>query len=121
MEYIPINNNISIIKKNNIRKQRCQGIIFARVCCTLGILLFHYFCHSKCRFKLLFNTANSQFGFIYVTSFFCISGTVLYYNCPKVVSIKIFYYKRWKSIFPSFYIIFIYYYMIKIRWHNCIG
>ena len=100
------NNNFS----NN--KKKLQGIIFARACCALGILLFHYSGHSK--FKLLYRTVNSTFGFIFVTSFFCISGSVLYYNYPNLNSIKTFYFKRWKSIFPSYYICFAYFFMQNV-------
>ena len=83
-------------------KNKISGIIFARALCCIGIVIFHYFCHSNGNFKFLFKTKNSTFGFMFTTSFFCISGTVLYYNYPKIKSYKIFYYKRWKSIFPGY-------------------
>ena len=98
-------------------KKKLQGIIFTRACCSLGILLFHYSCHSK--FKILLRTVNASFGFIFVTSFFCISGSVLYYNYPKINSIKTFYFKRWKSIFPSYYICFAYFFMKNVfKYHK---
>ena len=93
------------------KKQKIQGIIFARACCCIGIVINHYFCHSKGNFKILYNTANSSFGFMFVTSFFCISGVVLYYNYPKIKSVKRFYFKRWKSIYPSYYICFLYFFL----------
>lgn len=105
-EFSKENNNFS----NN--KKKLQGIIFSRACCSLGILLFHYSCHSK--FKLLFRTVNATYGFIFVTSFFCISGSVLYHNYPNINSIKTFYFKRWKSIFPSYYICFTYFFMKNV-------
>ena len=100
------NNNLS----NN--KKKLEGIIFAWACCSLGILLFHYSCHSK--FKIFFRTVNTTFGFIFVTCFFCISGSVLYYNYPNINSIKTFYFKRWKSIFPSYYICFTYFFIKNV-------
>ena len=95
----------------NKKKERLPGIIFARAVCCLGLVIFHYFCHSKGNFKFLYLTANSSFGFIFVTSFFNISGLVLYYNYPKVKSIKKFYYKRWKSILLPYYIGFLYFFL----------
>ena len=92
------------------RKLKINNIIFSRACCCIGIVIFHYFCHSKGKFKFLYATANSGFGFMFVTSFFCISGFVLYYNYPLIVSIKKFYYKRWKSILVPYYVCFIYFY-----------
>ena len=97
-------------KKINLEKKiktKLEGIIFARACCCIGIVIFHYFSGSKGKFKLLYLNANSSYGFLFVTSFFCISGVVLYYNYPKISSIKKFYYKRWKSILLPYYICFI--------------
>lgn len=111
------NNHISK-KKKRISKQYLSGIIFARACCSIGIVIFHYFCHSKGEFKLLFSTANSSWGYMFVTVFFSISGTVLYYNYPKVNSKRYFYFKRWKSIFPPFYICFIIFFFKNIFIHR---
>ena len=101
----------------NNKKEKLPGIILARAFCCLGIVIFHYFCHSNGNFKFLFLTANSTFGFIFVTTFFNISGLVLYYNYPKVKSIKKFYYKRWKSILLPYYICF-FYFFLKTAFNN---
>lgn len=104
----------SLKNENNIHKTKISGIVFARAFCSLGIVTSHFFAHSRGNFKLLQKTANSSFGFIFVTSFFCISGFVLHYNYPKIISIKRFYFKRWKSIFPAFYICFFYFYLRNV-------
>lgn len=95
--------------KNLTKNKRLDEITFTRSCCCIGIVIFHYFCHANGRFKPLYKTKNSSFGFMFVTSFFCISGVVLYYNYPKIKSIKSFYYKRWKAIFPSYYLCYLYF------------
>ena len=119
MEKNPSNNQFLTIEKNEaISKKRLSGIIFARACCSIGIIIFHFFCHSKGNFKFLYFTPNSSWGFMYVTSFFCISGCVLYYNYPKVNSLKYFYFKRWKSIFPSFYICYSYFFLKNVFLHH---
>ena len=92
-------------------KKKLQGIIFARAFCCIGIVIYHYFCVSNEKFNPFYKTANSDFGFLYVTSFFCISGAVLYYNYPKILSIKSFYYKRWKSILVPYHICFTYFFL----------
>ena len=97
-----------IIPQNN--KKHLKAIVFARSISCLGIIIFHFFCHSKSNFKYLQNTSNSTWGFIYVTCFFAISGIVLYYNYPYNFSLKKFYFKRWKSIFPAYYLCFLYFY-----------
>lgn len=96
------------------KKNYLTSIVFARAICCLGIIIFHYFCHSNNHSKLLLSTSNSNWGFIYVTCFFSISGIVLYYNYPKNISIKKFYFKRWKSIFPAYYVSFLYFYQNRV-------
>ena len=107
-------NPIDETKKIDKRKNKLSGIIFARAISCIGIIIYHYFCYSKGKFKILFSTANSSYGFMFVTLFFCISGVVLYYNYPKINSIKNFYYKRWKSILFPFYICYLYFFYHKI-------
>jgi len=96
------------------RKEKIKEIIFIRACCCLGIVIFHYFCNTKGEFKFLYITANSSYGIMFVTSFFCISGAVLYYNYPVIVSLKSFYYKRWKSILLPYYICFLFFFLRNV-------
>ena len=105
-----IQKNIQFLKKRN----NLASIVFARAICCLGIIVFHYFCHSNNHSKLFLSTSNSSWGFIYVTCFFSISGIVLYYNYPNNISIKKFYFKRWKSIFPIYYLCFLYFYQNNV-------
>ena len=93
-------------------KQRLPGIIFTRVLATIGIIFFHFFYHSNSSTKLLFQTESSFFGYIWVTCFFAISGSVLYYNYSKNFSLKSFYFKRWKSVFPIFYLSWLFWYTV---------
>ena len=107
-----------LIKQKTIKK-KLSGIIFTRSICSIGIIIFHYFCHSKGKFKFFFGSSNSSWGLMFVTSFFSISGTVLYYNYPKISSFKTFYFKRWKSIFPAYYICFSYFFLKNVfRYHK---
>lgn len=96
-------------------KKVLQEIVFARSCCCVGIIIFHYFGQSNGKFKFFYLTAaNSSWGYMFVTSFFSMSGTVLYYNYPKINSFKIFYFKRWKAIFPSYYTCYFYFFLKNV-------
>lgn len=64
-----------ILKKNNYKKQSLSEIIFTRAFCSIGIVIFHYFCVFKGTPHYFRWTANSSWGSMFVTSFFCISGT----------------------------------------------
>ena len=101
-----IQKNIKFSKKRN----NLTSIVFARAFCCFGIVVFHYFCHSNNHSKLFLSTSNSSWGYIYVTCFFSISGIVIYYNYPNNIPLKKFYFKRWKSIFPIYYLCFLYFY-----------
>jgi peptidoglycan/LPS O-acetylase OafA/YrhL len=53
-----------------------------------------------------------------VTVFFAISGMVLYHNYSYIHSFKSFYFKRWKSIFPAYYLCFLFFFtrnVIKMK------
>jgi len=95
---------------NTQKKERLPGIVFARALCSIGIVIHHFFIHSQSPARILYTTANSLWGFIFVTCFFAISGAVLYYNYRNP-SLKIFFYRRWKSIFPPFYLVFLYFHI----------
>ena len=113
---IKVIENISSKNKKNI-----DSIIFIRALSCLGIVIYHYFEHANGNYKSYFRTANSNIGLMFVTLFFNISGTVLFYNYPKVNSIKKFYYKRWKSILISYYICnFLFYISISLIKHKLI-
>ena len=104
---------------SDLNKERLQGIEFARACSIIGIIIYHYFCYSLGTFKFLFLTANGAWGDLFVTVFFVISGAVLYYNYPRITSLKTFYFKRWKAIFPPFYLCFLpFFFLDVIRFHH---
>ena len=86
-----------------MRKERIWGLDFARVMCTLGIIGYHFSADTT-GVNFLYKTQNFGTGMVFVCAFFMLSGAVLYYNHPKVTSLKKFYYKRWLSIYPAFYI-----------------
>jgi len=48
------------------------------------------------------------------TIFFFISGGVLYHNNNRINSLKRFYYKRWKAIYPMFYVAWLWQYFERV-------
>ena len=51
---------------------------------------------------------------IFVAIFLMISGGTIYYNYDEINSVRQFYFKRWKSVFPIFYITFLYFYIQNV-------
>lgn len=93
-------------------KERIRELDFIRAVCTLGIIINHFTISiENSHLQRLFYTYPSgcgSVGYTLVTVFFILSGGGLYYNYNSIHSIKTFYSKRWKSIFPSYYIAYIF-------------
>lgn len=94
--------------------ERLYGSDFVRICCAIGIICFHYSSHSACERKILYTFANGGWGNVLVSVFFALSGGMLFYNYGEIKSLKIYLYKRWKSIFPPFYVAFAYFYIRQV-------
>lgn len=99
---------------NMENKKHFNQIDFIRTICCIGIIFYHFSCHTASSFKPLYETVNSNIGGVIVTVFFIVSGFVLYHNNQEIKSLKEFYYKRFKSIFPSFYICWFIFYLINV-------
>jgi len=92
------------------RRERVEGIVFSRAFCTLGMVAFHFSCHSAYKWFVFNKSANADLGVVYVSCFFAISGAVLYHNYPANTHLKSFFYKRWKSMYPAFYLTFFFFF-----------
>lgn len=87
--------------KKLLDRQRLYSFDFIRSVCALGIIVFHFSCELPAAlFHPLYNFSNGGWGEVFVGIFFLLSGAVLYYNYSEIKCIKVFYYKRFKSIFP---------------------
>ena len=99
------------MKKMN---KRLLNLDFIRALCAIGIICYHFSCHCNCGFKIAYKTPNYYIGDCIVTIFFILSGYSLYHNDSKIDRIGSFYYKRWKSIFPTFYIAYFFNFMLNV-------
>ena len=95
-------------------KKRIYEIDLIRTICCIGIIVYHFACHTASNLCVLKNTVNSNIGEIIVTVFFIVSGFVLYHSNKEITSLKKFYWKRFKSIFPSFYLCWFIFYVINV-------
>lgn len=68
--------------------KRLPGIDFTRIVCAIGIIMFHFACHSNCDYKILFYTKNGGYGSILVATFFVISGCTIYYRNSDIADIR---------------------------------
>lgn len=102
----------------NNKAEKIEGINFIRALCAVGIICHHYSTHSASSFKLFYTHAAGSWGDVFVTVFFILSGGMLYYNHAKINSLKEFYFKRFTSIFPAFYISFLFFYIENIFAHG---
>ena len=94
------------------KHEKIVSVDFVRAIGVIGIIMFHISCHTDGHAaKFLLSTPNGNWGGIFVNIFFLVSGLVLYHNHSESVELKKFYFKRWKSIFPLFYIVWFYRYI----------
>lgn len=111
--YIMESNKTKRIQNVDSSKQeKVEELDFIRAACAIGIILFHVSSYTpKDAPKLMYTYANGGYGTLLVGVFFLISGGVLQYNYKEVGNPLAFYYKRWKSIFPMFYITFLFFFI----------
>lgn len=100
--------------KNVNCRERLTGIGFIRAVCAVGIILYHYSCHSASAFKMVYVYPNAKWGDTLVTVFFVLSGAMLFYNYESIDSLKVFYYKRLKALLPAFYIGYLFCYLENV-------
>lgn len=99
-----------------LNKPKLLGVDLMRVFCIIGVIWYHCACHSNSEYKPFLRYESGDWGAVCVMVFFMISGAMLYYNYPRLCTlqdIRTFYFKRWKSIFPSFYICYIPLFLIQ--------
>lgn len=95
-------------------KKHIYQIDLIRTICCISIIFYHFACHTASNLNILTDTVNSKIGEIIVTVFFIVSGFVLYHSNKEIKSLKSFYWKRFKSIFPSFWICWFIFYVINV-------
>ena len=93
------------------KKEKVREIEIVRAMCAIGIILHHVSCYTSQEAPKVFYTyANGYYGALFVGIFFMISGGMMYYNHPDPKNLRVFYYKRWKSIFPMFYFVYLFFF-----------
>lgn len=106
--------------ENKIKREKITSFEFIRAICTIGIVLFHYsFNYIEYGISgshLVFNKyPNGDWGSMFVAMFFMLSGAVLWYNYGEKINVPTFYFRRWLSIFPMFYLAWIIAYVNKVQ------
>ena len=96
-----------------MKKKRYYELDFIRAVCAVIVVCYHFTCACDI-FELqgfrnvLYKYPNGTWGEMAVSVFFMLSGAVMVYNYEgKKLNIADFYKKRWLSLFPMFYIIWI--------------
>ena len=95
-------------------KKKIKEIDFIKSFCSFGIITFHYACHIESKKKYIFKSRGTTYGFLFVNIFWIISGVLHYYNNSEIKSLKIFYFKKFKALAPSFYILYLFRYFKKV-------
>lgn len=97
-------------------KERIKAFDFTRVVLTFCIIAFHFAAGSQSNAAAAVSGFLNYTGQVFVDGFFMLSGGLLYLN-NKETSIGKFYFNRWKTIFPPFYIA----YILVVIFNICTG
>ncbi len=87
---------------------------FLRVVSAFGIILYHFSLRVGDGKNAFTFFANGDFGTSFVFVFFLLSGGLLYRKYHESLSLKDFYRKRFRSIFPSFWIAFLFFFLSSV-------
>jgi surface polysaccharide O-acyltransferase-like enzyme len=91
-----------------MKKEKINSVEFVKCICALGIIISHFFIYlGNSKFTYFYIFANGELGSICAQIFFMVSGALLFYNYEDKIKLKNYYKKRWKSIFPMFYVAYI--------------
>lgn len=85
-------------------RDRIAGISFVRMALAVGIIIFHFSCHTQGTIRPLYMVNGYAFGEIITTCFIVLSGAMMYYNHEMVTDVLPFWIKRFRSIYPAFWI-----------------
>ena len=101
-----------------MRKEQIKSIDFIKGICALGVLLFHFECHYTSR-TLTF-ISNYFDGGSLVTVFLIVSGALLWYHNADHLELKSYYIKRWKAIYPMFYLAYVPFWALNVLRHGAV-
>ena len=102
-----------------MKRESIKSIHFIKAICAIGIIVYHFSCYKKdTSIQPLYTFANGSWGSVFVTAFFIVSGMLLYYNYEEGINLKKYYIKRWKSIYPMFYIAYLSFFIGKLFYYG---
>ena len=103
--------------RDQLRTRRIYGLDICRIVAVLFILMFHSNMHFKCKYGLLTDYLGTGVNFIgscafFMSLFFILSGFSLYHiynqkNLVELTDIKKFYIKRFISIIPLYFTLYV--------------
>lgn len=99
-----------------IIKSRYVGLDCIRIVATLLIMLFHFDAHKVIKsptYTQPFLKFDGSIGILFVTVFFMLSGCALMNSNRNELDIKKFYCKRFKAIFPTFWITYLIWFFLR--------
>lgn len=99
-----------------MKKAPIPSVYFIKALCALGITIFHFSIQlvNVDATPFIYH-ANSGWGSALVTTFFIVSGFLLHYHYGgDKLELRRYYVKRWRGLYPMFYIAYFYFWMGKI-------
>lgn len=95
-------------------KKRDLSLDVIRIIAIFMIVVFHFAVTYVGSDRIFLFNANGSWGNLGTALFFILSGYLLRIRYKDIESIKKFYFKRWLSIYPAYYIAFIVAFLVNV-------
>lgn len=115
---------MSELKGGKMKKKHFYQLDIIRAVCAVFVVCYHFSCACEIfevqgYYNILYRFANGTWGEMAVSVFFMLSGAAMIYNYEGIeLKLPNFYKKRWLTLFPMFYVMWILMYVIKASVNN---
>lgn len=98
-----------------MKKPMIPAVSFIKAISALGVVSCHFFTRmANMDTYLILNYLNGSWGDAFVQVFLIVSGFLLHYHYQDNLELKNYAVKRWRGIFPMFYIAYLYFMYGKV-------
>lgn len=98
-----------------MKKPLIPAVSFIKALCAMGVVCSHFFTRMvNMDTRNILSFLNGHWGNAVVQTFLVVSGFLLHYHYSDHLELKTYAVKRWRGIFPMFYIAYLYFMFGKV-------
>lgn len=98
-----------------MKKPLIPAVSFVKAMCAMSVVVTHFFVRmTNMDTTAILSFRNGQWGDSSVQTFLIVSGFLLHYHYAEGLELKTYAVKRWRGLFPMFYIAYLYFMYGKV-------